>query len=193
MSTSSDQLLRRFLAHHLKSAPPADVARLAESLLAESATDIPRRLSVADGRYRRVDLEGSFGAAKTVPEDRWLATHDRETDIVWTHPFGNIEDGQNHETAMRIATAHTLLDVACDAPDIRQQLSIIDYDLYDPAVPTEYFRGPYGYFWTKTLAKHPAGCAWLVYVDTGHAYRLPQSNHDHVRGVVSGQSLGFRS
>jgi hypothetical protein len=78
------------------------------------------------------------------------------------------------------------------APTIQELLSIVDYTRCDPAVDTEYFKGPYGWTWSSTAAASPSGVAWLVDLASGGSLRYSRGDLLHVLAVRAGQSLGFR-
>jgi hypothetical protein len=176
-----------------------DAANLLEALLAldgqqsiEVAADIPARLSTADGRYLRVTSDLVQGSDVEIPDAEWFLTQDQETGLVWTHVLGDAENGQPHSEAIALFNAFTLRKVRFELSDIRQTLSIIDYELCDPAVDQRYFRGPYGYHWTRTPAKDLKEYAWAVDFGDGDSARHRQSARSHARGVAPSQSLGLR-
>lgn len=197
--------LRALLGQGLQSASRGQLLRVAEALLEEepaAAAAIPAKLSTADGRYQRVTADMVVGSLTDITDDAWRYTRDQETDLVWTHVLGDTESGQPWEGSMKIAQLPRALGmtedprVAFEAPDIRQLLSIIDYERYDPAVNPQAFRGPYGWHWTKTLCKRndgkPAEYAWAVDLDVGNTLRYHRSYHFRVRACCPSQLLGLR-
>jgi Asp-tRNA(Asn)/Glu-tRNA(Gln) amidotransferase A subunit family amidase len=187
VQTSARQLLAR----------GRDALRILEVLLEdEPKLEAPRVLKVADGRYRRLSGDLVAGTELAIPDSHWKFTLDQETGLVWTDTLGDLEDGQTHEASMKIAEAHQVNGVSFVAPTIRQQLSIIDYERYDPAVDTRFFRGPYGWHWTRTRAVKkdgsPSDYAWAVLLGGGSSDRDPLSGRFHVRACCPSQSLGIR-
>ena len=191
--------LRTLLGQGLQSASRGQLLRIAEALLEEDVagvTAIPPKLSSADGRYLGVTADLVTGRIDEFPATAWKFTWDQETDLVWTDVLGDAANGETHENSWKVAQAIQVRGVPFDTPDIRQLLSIVDYDHYDPAVDPKAFRGPYGWTWTKTLCKRndkkPAEYAWAVLLDDGGTYRGLRSGHSLVRGCCPGQLLGLR-
>jgi hypothetical protein len=145
-----------------------------------------REASPASPRFTNLDAKG-----KPTSGDH-VAVFDKLTGLVWSaEPLQGGKD-LNHADAMKVCQDLTLLGVKTwRAPTIQELLSIVDYELYDPAVPTTHFKGPYGYTWSSTLAKAPAGCAWDVGLDGGNSDRGYQSGHGRVRAVCAGQQFGL--
>ncbi len=75
------------------------------------------------------------------------------------------------------------------APEVEEAFLSCDRSVY-PSLPVLFFPDAAEYWgtWTSTPdAENPAGYAWSVSLDYGHAYRDLQSGHGLVRGVVAGQ------
>jgi hypothetical protein len=188
MSTLATDL-RGVFARHIQGATPIELLRIAERLLDEQPRPAtPKRLPIAKGRFLRLDADREEVHDAAI--DRWLVTWDRETDLVWTHALacGQVE----HAKALEAAAAVRLFgSSAWLASEIRQTLTIIDYERCDPAVDPAYFRGPYDWLWTRTVAAAPSGFAWLVDLDGGGSDRSHQSAQGRVRAVLAGQQLGL--
>ena len=141
---------------------------------------------VTGPRFTKLGADGKPITGKHV------AVHDAKTGLTWSAE--PLLDGKNmnHADAMQ-ACADLKLCGHTDwrAPTIEELLSIVDYTRCDPAVDSEYFLGPYGWTWSSTPAKAPAGYAWGVYLYDGYSYRGNTGNHGHVRAVRAGQQLGL--
>ena len=121
-----------------------------------------------------------------------VAVFDSETGLTWS--AGPLQGGADlsHADAMKACADLELLGKKdWRAPTIKELLSIVDYERVDPAVDTAHFKGPYGWTWSSTLAKAPAGCAWFVFLNCGSSGRSYQGNLYRVRAVRSGQQLGL--
>lgn len=117
-----------------------------------------------------------------------VAVHDRKTGLTWS--AGPLLAGKdmNYADAMKACAALDLLGQKdWRAPTIEELLSIVDYTRCDPAVDTDYFEGPFGWAWSSTLAKAPAGGAWGVSLSNGYSYRLNTDGTNRVRAVRAGQ------
>jgi hypothetical protein len=79
-------------------------------------------------------------AGNELPADAgtWSQVLDRNTQLIWcADPL----DRAAWKQALSAAAGHTLGGFAWRAPDIREQLSIVDYTRFNPAFDPTYFRG----------------------------------------------------
>ncbi len=98
------------------------------------------------------------------------------------------ESGESWADARRVASECRLLGKSdWRLPTHDELRSIVDLELFDPAVDKSFFKGPYGYTWSSTPYKGSAGCAWGVDLYGGGSYTDGQSFHVRVRAVRSGQ------
>lgn len=137
-------------------------------------------------RFTRLDASGQPTTGDHV------AVHDRKTGLTWTADA--IAGGKyfNHADAMKAcATLKLCGQQDWRAPTIEELLSIVDYARGEPAVDSDYFKAPYGWTWSSTPAKAPAGYAWGVYLGDGDSDRSGTDYHAHVRAVRAGQQLGL--
>lgn len=123
------------------------------------------------------------------PQDgEHVFTYDAKTDRTWL--AAPLPGEYKHAAALKACGELDLLGHKdWRAPTIEELLSIVDYTRIKPAVDTEYFKGPYGWTWSSTLAKAPAGVAWYVYLSYGFSGRGDRTGGYLVRAVRSGQSL----
>ncbi|MEI7482987.1 MAG: DUF1566 domain-containing protein [Elusimicrobiota bacterium] len=69
-------------------------------------------------------------------------------------------------------------------PNIKELMSITNYQNRDPAVDTTYFPGtPNVYYWSSTSYVPSPDYAWDSYFKIGTGINSPKSNTDHVRCV----------
>lgn len=145
-----------------------------------------RAAATSAQRFIKLDASGKPTAVDHV------AVHDCRTGLVWS--AAPLQGGKelNHAAAMKACADLDLLGHKdWRAPTIEELLSIVDYTRCDPAVDTDYFKGPYAWTWSSTIAAAPAGSAWFVSLSGGHSNRLSQTYANHVRAVRSGQQLGL--
>lgn len=119
------------------------------------------------------------------------AVFDSKTGLTWSaEPLGGKE--LNHAAAMKACADLDLMGHKdWRAPTIQELLSIVDYTRYDPAVDTDFFKGPYGWTWSSTLAKAPSGFAWYVGLILGYSFRYNRDGNYFVRAVRAGQQLAI--
>lgn len=118
------------------------------------------------------------------------AVHDAKTGLTWSAEPLQSDKELYHADALKACSSLELLGKKdWRAPTIEELLSIVDYTRCDPAVDSDYFLGPYGWTWSSTVAKAPAGYAWHVDLYDGSSLRVGQTDHLHVRAVRSGQQL----
>lgn len=162
---------------------------LAHEILRSAASAKPAPAAPAPSlgqRFTKLDSSGKLTTGEHV------AVQDAKTGLTWmAEPVAKGKD-LTHAEAMKACGAVDLFGHAdWRAPTIEELLSIVDYTRYDPAVDSEYFKGPYGWTWSSTPAKAPAGFAWLVYLNFGLSNRGPMDLRFRVRAVRSGQQLGL--
>jgi hypothetical protein len=124
-------------------------------------------------------------AGNELPADAesWSQALDRNTQLIWcADPL----DRATWLQALSAAAAHTLGGFAWRAPDIREQLSIVDYARFNPAFDPTYFRGDAGGYWTSTPdPSSPGSYAFCVSFSYGDSYIYSQSYRLWVRPVRS--------
>ena len=176
-----------------RTSPPLSLAmrveRLEKELLFNKSGDMPTSAAASSPGPRFINLDAS---GKPTTGDH-VAVYQAETRLIWT--AAPLRDGADltHAEAIQAATEVRLLGHSdWRAPSVRELLSIIDYERFDPAVDPAHFKGPYGWTWTGTIAKAPAGCAWGVGLDVGGSDRDPQGDRGHALAVRAGQQLGLR-
>ena len=121
-----------------------------------------------------------------------VAVWDRQSGLI--HTAAPLLNGKevNHADALKACAELTLLGhKGWQLCDVRDLLSIIDYDRYDPAVDPARFKGPYGWTWSSTIAKSPSVFAWYVGLGVGFSYGARQSGRFRVRAVRAGQALSL--
>ena len=150
----------------------------------------PSKPALTGDRFTNLCADGSRWM--DAQDGKHVAVHDSKTGLTWSAE--PLQSGKefNHADAMKACAALDLLGKKdWRAPTIEELLSIVDYTRCDPAVDTDHFLGPYAWTWSSTLAKAPAGYAWLVNLDDGDSDRGVVVSHYHVRAVRSGQQLGL--
>ena len=178
--------IRALLTQRLAQASSSDVLALASALCANE--DRIARPAVNMPRFTKIDLHGRVVAATATD---WAAVYDSTHDLTWTRKVLECGDVPWSD-AMKAASNMRLFGKAdWRAPTIQEQLSIIDYTRFDPAIDTTYFDGAHGWSWTSTPAASPSEYAWLVYLNDGVSIRLHQSDRDFVRAVRAGQPLAL--
>lgn len=124
-------------------------------------------------------------AGNDLPADasRWSQVRDNETGLVW------LADPLARAPWKKAVSAAAECDVGGHdwrAPTIRELLSLVDYERFDPAIDTAFFRSASSWFWSSTPdASSPGGCAWVVHFGYGDADYSYQSGKGFVRPVRS--------
>jgi hypothetical protein len=123
------------------------------------------------------------GRELAVDAASWSQVLDRETNLIWlADPIARAP----WKKAVANAAACEHGGFAWRAPTIREQLRLVDYERFDPAIDTTFFRGESAWFWTSTPdASSPRGFAWYVNFNYGGAYYYYQSYSGFVRPVRS--------
>ncbi len=148
----------------------------------------PRAVHVKSpgSRFTKLWADGASSAGEHV------AVHDAKTGLIWTADPLQGGKGLIHPDAMKACADLDLLGHKdWRAPTIEELLSIVDYARVDPAVDQEFFKGPYDWTWSSTIAAAPAGCAWGVYLRGGGSLRGDQDFRGLVRAVRASQQLGL--
>jgi hypothetical protein len=164
----------------------ARVERLEKTLLFKA----PAAQQSAGPRFTKLAADGTEWM--DAQDGEHVATYDRQTGLTWS--AAPLEGGKDmdHATAMKACASLDLLrHKDWRAPTIQELLSIVDYERFDPAVNTEFFKGPYGWTWSSTIAKSPSVYAWYVSLYDGYSLRYLQSIHARVRAVRAGQALSL--
>ncbi len=137
-------------------------------------------------RFTKLWADGASSAGEHV------AVQDAKTGLIWT--AGPLQGGNNftHPDAMKACADLDLLGHKdWRAPTIEELLSIVDYARVDPAGDREFFKGPYDWTWSSTIAAAPAGFAWSVFLGGGYSGRGDQGLRGRVRAVRASQQLGL--
>jgi hypothetical protein len=125
-------------------------------------------------------------AGAELPADAatWSQVLDRETNLVWL--ADPLPKALAHKKAMDAAAKCDVGGQVWRAPTIREQLSLVDYDRFNPAINTDFFRCQSDWFWTASpWADSPASGAWLVFFSYGNAYYYHHGYGAFVRPVRS--------
>ena len=73
-------------------------------------------------------------------------------------------------------------------PNVKELSSIVDYDIYNPAIDTTYFPGTMlPYYWSSTTRVHYTGDAWRVNFYYGYDNQNEKVAAYYVRAVRGGQ------
>jgi hypothetical protein len=139
-----------------------------------------------DSRFKPLPLDATGPA--------WCYTRDDATGLIWTR-------GVVLPQAAPWAKCKEAIDAlghGFRAPTLREQLTNIDYDRFDPAYDPAYFDGPTsGWLWTSTdyaPSKDAAGvasAARCVHLHHGHVSTIHRVyNRAFVRAVRSGVPAG---
>lgn len=181
--------LQALVSRHVALAPAPKLLRLVEALEGDEAP-LAFGMSAIAKRFTPIVQDGT--PCMDPQDGEHVATYDAKTNLTWL--AGPVEgDERTWQESIDAASKVRLFGFTdWRAPTIDEQLSIIDHTRSDPAVDSNFFKGPYGWTWTSTPAVAPAGCAWGVPLDDGGAFRLHQSSRGQVRAVRTGQPLGFR-
>lgn len=167
--------------------PPLSLSARIERL--EKAVLFPTQPIAAALEQPRFTKLGSDGKPTTGDH---FAILDSKTGLTWS--AGPLEGGKEftHADALKACTEFSLFGAKdWRAPTIEELLSIVDYTRHDPAVDTEYFKGPYAWTWSSTPYKGYAGYAWFVNLVNGYSFLSRQAGQVLVRAVRSGQQLGL--
>jgi hypothetical protein len=137
-------------------------------------------------RFTKLD---DAGAELPADAATWSQVLDRETNLVWlADPLPKM---LTHKKAMDATAKCDVGGQAWRAPTIREQLSLVDYDRFNPAINTGFFRSPSDWFWASSPAAwSPASYAWFVNFNNGNANLNPHDNKAFVRPVRSLASPG---
>jgi hypothetical protein len=166
--------------------PPLSLTQRIERLERHYFAEKPAAAPVTSQRFTKLGADG-----KPTTGDH-VAVFDSKTGLTWL--AGNVGGDKSmpwREAVTAAAAVNALGKTDWRAPTIEELLSIVDYTRCDPAVDTEYFKGPFGWTWSATEAKSPAGFAWGVLLGYGYSYRGYQCYDGLVRAVRSGQQLGI--
>jgi hypothetical protein len=154
------------------------VERLEKAVLFPAGAPVA---STAAARFANLGADG-----KRTTGDH-VAVFDSKTGLLWAaEPVAGGKELE-HADAMKACGQLKLLGLKWRAPAIEELLSIVDYTRCDPAVDTEYFKGPYGYTWSSTVAAAPAGYAWFVNLYYGYSSRYHIDARYRARAVCAGQ------
>lgn len=159
----------------------ARIERLEKELLFKT-TATPRVPAPERPRFVNLGADGKPTAGDHV------AVWDRQTGLVHTAAPLLSGDDLNHAAALKACAGMRLFgQEGWRLPDIRELLSIIDCDRYDPAVDTAHFKGPFGWTWTRTpFKRNPSGASWIVNLGGGYAGWDFHGGHGRVRAVLAG-------
>jgi hypothetical protein len=197
MSESLEQGLRGLINLHLQRATPAQLLDLVEGMIdAERPIILPQCWRAASPAPAPVPAQGSRftrlaadGTPMVCSKDEHVAVHDAETGLIWS---ADSLGEANWADAKKLTAGCQLMGKEdWRLPTVKELLSLIDYERYDPAVVPDFFRGSFGWTWSSTAAKHPSGYAWFVDLDGGYSGRGNVDSPGRVRAVRAGQSLGL--
>lgn len=179
--------LRGVLSRHAGTATPDEIITFANAI-SELGTSEPvaARTMPRFGLMERFSRLGSDGQPTT---DDWVAVYDAQQDL--TFLATPLENTCNWKDAQKAAADCRLLGRSdWRLPTVCELVSIIDYGRFDPAVDTQFFKGPYGYAWTSQAdAESPSGGAWGVYLHGGGVGRGYRGGRFCVRAVRAGQTF----
>jgi len=118
-----------------------------------------------------------------VEAESWSQVLDRETNLAW---LADPLDAAPWKKAIAAAGKCDVGGFIWRAPTIREQLSLVDYERFNPAIDTTFFRCPSEWFWTSSpWASSPGSFAWFVGFDGGAATYSPHGGKCFVRPVRS--------
>lgn len=178
--------LHDLVARHVAAAPAAKLLHLVEALAGDPAPAAAAVNFDVRPRFLKLDTSGKE------TDGAHVAVYDHSTDLVWTAEPLASGSTFNHANALKACADLDLLgSKGWRAPTIQELLSIVDYTRCDPAIDSDFFKGPYGWTWSATEAASPSGCAWGVFPYDGGSGRSGQDAHNLVLAVRAGQSLGF--
>ena len=72
-------------------------------------------------------------------------------------------------------------------PTIKELISIIDYEKYNPAIDTKFFVCQSRWYWSSTNHVHWSGDVWVVYFGDGYVNGIDKSYGSYVRPVCGSQ------
>ncbi len=72
-------------------------------------------------------------------------------------------------------------------PEIRELLSLVDYERKEPAIDTSVFECDSAWYWSATNYAPVSGCAWVVLFGHGNSYGGNRLHGGFVRAVRGGQ------
>lgn len=181
--------LRELVSKHIALAPSPRILGLVEQLAGYDRPLADRFEFTPAPRFTTIGADGT--PLLDAQDGDHVATYDSRTNLTWlASPLscGEVPWAQAIKEANKVrvfgATDWRL-------PTIKELLSIVDYDRYDPAVDPAFFKGPYGWTWSSTPAKSPSGYAWFVGLNGGGSVRGRQASHGRVRAVRAGQPLAL--
>jgi hypothetical protein len=120
----------------------------------------------------------------------WSQVRDNETGLIWMADA--LAERMEWIVAKQAATEPRIGgNDDWRLPTIKELLSIVDYDRFETAINTDFFRMPevWLWFWSGTpAASSPSGDAWLVDFLNGHSFYYHQNNDGLVRPVRSARA-----
>lgn len=160
-----------------------------ESLLVTGQTTY---YQVGDDPWWKKGLAFSYQTADPAGNGE-VVTVDNVTGLIWASEWDGA--GCNHggvfnwQSAVEWANNLTFAGYSdWRLPNIRELLSIVNYENYDPAINSTYFPGTrQGYYWSSTSYKrHPTRGVWCVDFRNGHADGDAKRSLHSVRAVRGG-------
>jgi hypothetical protein len=144
-------------------------------------------LQVPAERFTKVSKEGK---ALPLSATDWEGVYDFESGLIWGRTV--LPDEHNWKDALKKASETTLCGAPARAPTVKERFEINDLTKHSPALDTRYFAKDSGWEWTSTVdAGSPSGCAWIVGLGRGFAFRHGQGLRFLVRAVRAGQPIGL--
>jgi len=120
----------------------------------------------------------------------WVQVLDRETGLIWT--ADTLGNGTRYKWADAKAAAEAVrVGKLSDwrLPTIKELQSLVDFERFNPAIDTAFFKSKSSWYWSSTPAAwSPGDCAWLVLFGYGSAYYGYQNDTAFVRAVRSARA-----
>jgi hypothetical protein len=183
--------LKGVLQRRIEDASPAAIAQIVGALAGNGANDAfvkplgSDRVSVEGPRFLKLDAGGRVLDRDDEPH---AAVYDVLNDLSWSR--SNVTTKPVDHPGAVAACRDLRLCGKSDwrLPTIRELLTLVDYERYDPAIDGGFFDCESAYYWTSTpVASNPADAAWIVFFHSGYAYWVYHSYVYHARAVRSGQ------
>lgn len=167
--------LRGLIEQHVREASPRTILTIASTLCGDEPEIAPFRLISAKPPHFQV---------------RGDVVLDRRTGLMWSRE--NIAGDRSRKTWTEAKKA--VQDCALGGysdwrlPTIRELLSLVDYERYNPAIDTEVFQCDAAWYWTSTpLVSSSGDCTWGVGFNCGGASWSIQGSLGFVRACRPGQ------
>jgi hypothetical protein len=131
-------------------------------------------------RFVKLDNTGAELSSNTLI---WAQVLDRSTGLIWTAE-GNDACLSWMDAKTSAAGVHVGGRDDWRLPTITELLSIVDYERFEPAVDTNFFRAQRSFYWTASpVAAAPVEFAWLIGFGSGNCLIDFQSYRAYARWV----------